>query len=52
MTGDCEVSLYIPWLSDEMIHERENNASIHGTRVPEGKSGGNAICCWFIEVVE
>ena len=36
-----------------MIHERGKNAFIQGqtgTGVPEWNSGGNAMCCWYIEV--
>ena len=36
-----------------MIHERGKNALIQGqtgTRVPEWNSGGNVICCWYMEV--
>lgn len=35
------------------MHERGKNALIQrqtGTRVPEWNSGGNVICCWYIEV--
>ena len=38
-----------------MIHEIGKNVLIleqTGTRVPEWKSGGNAICCWDIVVLE
>ena len=31
--------------------ERGNNAlTKHGTRVPDGKSGGNAICWWYTNI--
>ena len=29
--------------------KRGRNALIHGTRLPKGKSGGNAICWWYMK---
>ena len=38
MSGHCEVSLYISWLGQEYQN------GTHG--------GGNAIYCWYTEVLE